>query len=88
MFALIHEQLYEISKTTRMLNEKKNTCMNRMSYIRALQLFYMTLRKTNNELSDIYFNYALKPQVRLTQPIVVYCVWCMHHLLKKQYVHN
>ena len=84
MFALIHEQMNEIGRTIHMLHGKKSIALNHMSYMRALQLFYITLKKTNHELNDIYFTYALKPQIKVTQPIVVYCLWCMHHIVNKQ----
>ena len=58
--------------------------MNGVSYLRGLQLCYVTLRKTFNDIENIYFQYALKPNIRLTQPIVVSCIMCMRMMLARQ----
>jgi hypothetical protein len=83
MFSLINHQLGEIASLIRLLHDKKQVCINKPSYLRALQLFYVTLRHTHHELEDIYYHYVLKPQISLTQPIVLSCIWCMHMLSNK-----
>lgn len=45
--------------------------------IRALQLFHMSLMRTQKELEDIYFHYILKPSIRCEttkEALVLPCV--------------
>lgn len=78
------KQVMDISHMVDRLHAKRDVAMNKMSYLRGLQLCLVTLRKTYEELEDIYYNYTLKPQIKLTQPLVISCVWCMQRMLLEQ----
>lgn len=84
MTNLLQFQVNEIYTAISRFCDKKYNCINKLSYLRGLHLCHMTLRKTYNELEDIYYHYALRPQIRVTQPMVVSCVLCMHYLMNKK----
>lgn len=84
MYTVLKKQVADISCMIDRLYDKRDVALNRMSYLRGLQLCLVTLRKTYEELEDIYYNYTLKPQIKLTQPLVISCVWCMQKMLLDQ----
>jgi hypothetical protein len=84
MLNLIKRQLLDISHMIDMYQKKHDIAISKVSYMRGLQLYLVTLKKTYEELEDIYFNYALKPQIKLTQPLVISCVLCMQKMMKEQ----
>lgn len=84
MHLLLKHQLDNIHSMIERYLQKKDDAMNKISYLRGLQLYLVTLRKTYEELEDVYFTYALKPQIQLTQPIVISCVYCMHKMITEK----
>jgi hypothetical protein len=85
MYARIQQQVHDVATITGKLLDKKSTCMNKISYLRGLQLCYVTLRRAYEDIEDIYFHYLLKPQIKLTQPMVLSCIICMHMLIQQQH---
>ncbi len=64
MYRIIVDLLHDISTLSLHLREKQHV-KDQASYQRAMQLFYMTLKKTYEELEDVYFHYVLQPEMRL-----------------------
>lgn len=85
MYTLLHKQVTDISHMVDRFYAKRDITINKMSYLRGLQLCLVTLKKTYEELEDIYYQYTLKPQIKLTQPLVISCVLCMQKMLQDQH---
>lgn len=83
MAVILQYQISELAHVVDMFCNKRHTCMSRLSYLRGIHLCHLTLKKTCHELQDIYFRYALRPDIKLSQPIVISCVLCMHMMFKK-----
>lgn len=84
MHTLLKRQLAQIHNIVDRYLEKKEDAMNKVSYLRGLQLYLVTLQKTYEDLENVYYAYALKPQIQLTQPIVLSCIVCMHRMITEK----
>lgn len=84
MHTLFEQQLKDVATIIDRFNEKRDISMNKRSYLRGIQLCYVILKKTYDDLEDVYFNYILKPQIRLTQPVVISCIMCMQMLSQQK----
>jgi hypothetical protein len=86
MYHLIEGYLKDIATLTHRYHDKRDTCINKARYTHGLQLCFAALKKAYDEIEHIYFDYALRPQIRLTQPIVISCIMCMNALLTQKKV--
>lgn len=69
------------------VHDKKQVIPSKITYARALQLLYMTLRRTQDDLESIYFSYVLKPALQAQQSIVMSCV-CMITFMAREMGHK
>lgn len=76
MYSLLEQYVGNIATLTYRFNE---TITKRR--VHGMQLWFMVLKKAYDDLENIYYHYALKPELQLTQPIVISCIMCMKHFL-------
>lgn len=84
MLSSIHHLSRQICSLVNNLHEKRGIVHNKISYVRALQLFSITLQKAFHDLEDIYYHYVLRKQI-LHDPVVISCVYCMHIMSSKKH---
>lgn len=84
MYSLIEGYIKDIATLAQRYDEKRDNCINKASYIHGLQLCFIVLKNAYDDLEDIYFNYALRPQIRSTQSLVIYCIMCINALLAQK----
>lgn len=81
MFTLLNHQVHEIRN---IISRTQQSRSKGVSYARALQLLYVTLRKTQEDLETIYFSYVLKPMLQAQDSIVISCVYMMSQMIKSK----
>jgi hypothetical protein len=81
MISLLQFQVNELASIIQRIREKQHVCMNKLTYLRSIHLCHVILKNTARELEDVYCSYILKPQIVLTQPIVLSCILCMRELM-------
>lgn len=82
MFSLLHHQLFEMKSLLNRAYDKRASVCSRRNFARALQLFFVTLRKAQNDLESIYFSYILKPQLQAQNSIALSCVYLISEMVK------
>ncbi len=81
LLSILHEG-HQIHKLIDMLAAKRGVSANKLQFIRALQLFRITLRNTRKELEDIYTQYVLKPQHHIVSPALC-CLYMVQAQLQR-----
>jgi hypothetical protein len=86
MFSLIHDQIAELKELISHVQQGRRGT-SPISYARALQLIYATLRHTQKEIESIYFSYVLRPTLQTENatrdPIALSCLYMMAKLARK-----
>lgn len=79
MYSLLEQYVGNIATLTSRFGESHSHHTKRRAL--GMHLWFRVLKQAYDDLENIYYHYALKPQLQTTQPLVISCLMCMQHFL-------